>query len=542
MKNLISGIKQFLFVQLVIAGLLWTTFTQAQEKASSNHQDQMTKQVLNKKSSEPEFLKQKEKDNETKSSILEQKSPNSETQPFTKKTRSMTSILVAANLVIPTMDLSLNPVRMNETETMTATVRNVGDVNVTNREIRYYLSTDNVVNSSDRYIGNDYVTLAVGQQGIQTISFVPQNITGLAPGIWYVGIFIPDENEVWTRSGTLQINPALVGDLKVPTTELSLNPVQMNQTGTMTSTVQEVGGAAVTNREIRYYLSTDNDFSSTVDFYLGNDFVTLPANGSGTQTHTFIPQNINGLSPGTYYVMIYIVVEDEVWTRSSTIRIDPITATPNLTIASIALNHNPVLMNQTETITVTVRETGGAALTNREIEYYLSTDNVYNNNDIYLGNDLVSLPANGSGTQTHSFIPQNVSGISSGSYFVIIVIRLQEEEFVHPTKLQINPTPTPNLTIPSTTFILNPNPVPMNQTETITATVKETGGAAVTNREIRYYLSTDNVYSSGTDIYLGNDFVSLPANGSGNQTHAFIPQNVSGVSPGTYFVIIVIVV
>ncbi|MDW3196378.1 MAG: matrixin family metalloprotease [Cytophagales bacterium] len=437
-----------------------------------------------------------------------------------------------ANLEIPFTSLSLDPVRMDQTETITITVNEVGGASISGREVRYYLSTNTTISTSDFYIGNDYVYLSANGSGTESISFVPQNISGLTTGNYYVGIIIPDENEYWYRNDPLTINPAGTSNLEIPTTVLSLDPVRMDQTETITITVNEVGGTSVSNREVRYYLSTNTTISTT-DYYLGNDFVTLSANGSGTESISFMPQNISGISPGDYYVGMIIPDENEYWYRNDPLTITAANGVANLEIPTTVLSLDPVRMDQTETITITVNEVGGASVSNREVRYYLSTNTTISTTDYYLGNDFVTLSANGSGTESISFIPQNISGISPGDYYVGMIIPDENEYWYRNDPLTINAAATPDLEIPTT--VLSLDPVRMDQTETITITVNEVGGASVSNREVRYYLST-NTSISTTDYYIGRDFVTLSANGSGTESISFVPQNISGVSPGDFYV------
>jgi CARDB len=225
-----------------------------------------------------------------------------------------------------------------------------------------------------------------------------------------------------------------------------------------------------------------------------------------------------------------------------------IPALPNL--VATALSFSPTSVNPGGSINLsgTVANNGNAATgTNIKINFFLSTSRTQIDYNLFLHSFVMNALAAG---QSRNFNETVTVPANTAADLYYVWISIDPDKTIPESNDDDNQSPTssrlqvqviqPNLSIISPT--LSPNPVPMNQTETISATVKETGGAAATNREIRYYLSTDNVYSGGTDIYLGNDFVTLPANGSGTQTHAFIPQNVSGISPGTYFVIIVIVV
>ena len=128
------------------------------------------------------------------------------------------------NLEIPSTAVSANPVALDQPLTLTASVYNAGNGSLSNLEIEYYLSINNIISSGDYYLGNDFVTLAPGQSGTETLTVNPlSSVSGLTAGTYYVGILVPGENEYWVRNGTLQVSTSTgTPDIRIEPLTISL--------------------------------------------------------------------------------------------------------------------------------------------------------------------------------------------------------------------------------------------------------------------------------------------------------------------------------
>ena len=110
------------------------------------------------------------------------------------------------NLDILSIDGSPNPLCLtgDSTLTATATVRNTGRLACSFVEIRFWLSRTTPVTTNDCYIGRTFFDLTGGGQGnfrIETLFPGCRN-----PGRWYIGVDIPSEGEMRTRTGALRFN------------------------------------------------------------------------------------------------------------------------------------------------------------------------------------------------------------------------------------------------------------------------------------------------------------------------------------------------
>ena len=437
------------------------------------------------------------------------------------------------------LKFSRNPAKFDEPVTITVMLEEFGGAAATNAELQYFLSADKSITLEDFYLGSDLFDIAAYGKETEEITFIPSDISGLTPGYWYAGFHIVGQNGSWVSSGPLVISlTGNVSDLDLTGFFWDTNPVQMDDPASFTMLFEEIGGEQVIDREIQYYLLTDMDTVTAGQFYIGSDFVTVEANSLSIQIFTFTPQEIPGLVPGSYFLDIRIPFEDDGWWVIEPLIITPASIDPDLEISAITHSKNPVYMNQTDTITATIQEIGGASVTDREIGYYLSNYRYPTTGDYFIGHDYVTLSADSQCTETIAFKPQNISNLNPGIYYVIVRIPDEDDYYCGTENLIIESVPKePDLEI--ATIVLSDTLIQMDEPQTLTATIQELGGESVTNREIEYYLSDNDTINAG-DYYIGSDFVTLSGNGQCTETITFTPQDISGLTPGTWYVGIMI--
>ncbi len=445
-----------------------------------------------------------------------------------EKKSKVSLVPTASDLQISAIALSKDPCKMNEIETITLTVNEVGGSSVSNRKIQYYLSTNTTITTSDYYIGDDYVSLSAYGQGTETISFRPNSVSGLTKGDYYVGIIIPDENQYYWRNDLLTIQDA--AEAEVYHISVNPNPCKMNKSCSITVNVREIQGGSVSNLKMTYHLTNDSNHSITYE--IGSDYINLSAYGSGTESLSFVPESISSLTPGRYWLTIRILDQLASWNYTTPLDIES-AVYADLEIPGISFSQNPCPMNVNETITLDVREVGGESVSNREIKYYLSTDTDITTSDYYIGNDYVTLSANGSGSENIAFKPENITGLTTGDYYVGVMIPDEGNRWWRTDPVTITSPIYTDLELTGIAATLNP--CSLNESETITISIREAGGVAVANRRIQYYLSTDNVITT-SDFYLGDDQVTLSANASGTEDITFVPEDISGLSAGNYYI------
>jgi hypothetical protein len=129
------------------------------------------------------------------------------------------------DLQLTGINSSPNPVSINENLTISTQFFNAGNALASSVEIEYYLSTDSNITTSDKYLGNDFVNIMPGNTTNETFSISPMSsISGLNPGLYYVGIIVPSENEYWYQINSINVTPASTpAEIHVSSLELNFD-------------------------------------------------------------------------------------------------------------------------------------------------------------------------------------------------------------------------------------------------------------------------------------------------------------------------------
>jgi subtilase family serine protease len=267
-----------------------------------------------------------------------------------------------------------------------------------------YLSADNVITSSDIFIGYRYVSGLT--PGASSTADTTITIPTTAPaGTYYIGV-IADYNNVVkesdeTNNGLAGNQIAILGpDLTMTTVS---GPASAARGGTITvsDTATNIGGSSASPFYVGIYLSADAVITES-DMLLG--YRNVPglapgASNTGT-TSVSIPSSI---APGTYYIGAiadnFTIMECDEWDcwdtglgkrivesneANNTLAGSQIVVTgPDLTMTAVS---GPGTGTRGGTITVgnTVTNAGNGASSSFSVALYLSTDSVITSSDIYL--------------------------------------------------------------------------------------------------------------------------------------------------------------
>lgn len=426
-----------------------------------------------------------------------------------------------------------NPVSEDGSLAIAPQLINNGESSATNSEIQYYLSANTTINQSDCYLGNDFVTLDPGETGFESILTDLSTIGCVSPGTYYVGIYFVDEGEDYYFPTPLVIISAIGSpDLTLSGGTFSPNPVAEDDPLAINAQISNIGSETAASYEIQYYLSS-NTTITTGDTYLGNDTVTLGPGETCTESITVDLDAVIGISPGTYYIGVYFVNESNGENFPTPLDITASTTAPDLSLSGGTFSPNPVYENEILYINLQITNNGLGSAVSYEIEYYLSTNTTITQSDCYLGNGFVTLGPGETGIESFSSDLTGIGCLSPGTYYIGIyfVDDLKGEEFITPLEIITAPVETDlNLLGGNCT----PNPVDANQTLSIFPVIIYTGPGTITDTEMQYYLSDDNIIVP-SDCYLGNQFVTLDSGQISAESFSVGLNSVGCISPGTYY-------
>jgi beta propeller repeat protein len=217
-------------------------------------------------------------------------------------------------LTVPNIDLQLKNIYkpssavIGEYVLVPNTIWNNGPEKAGQFTVKYYLSTDSTITSSDVYLGSKTISGLAGKKSslIYMRLKIPLNVSGN----YYLGAVVDSSNAVVetnefnnTKATSNQINiktrDIAITSLTAPTTATRGKKVNVNYT------IKNSGTESVSNASVNYYLSKDTKFSSS-DTFLGSLSISMSAGASSASNISLnIPSTV---AKGTYYI---IAVADE---------------------------------------------------------------------------------------------------------------------------------------------------------------------------------------------------------------------------------------
>jgi prepilin-type N-terminal cleavage/methylation domain-containing protein len=310
-----------------------------------------------------------------------------------------------------------------ESFTITATARNIGAVGSASTTTNYRLSSDDVIDNSDAFLGSSEIpAMAAGDSS-------PQGLAGaLAPsasGEYWVGAcaeVLPDETETANQCSTAVPIQVLGPDLLVFNPGVSKSTLQPSEAFSIGATVGNDSQAPSSSSTIRFYLSTDSNIT-TGDTQIITRTVAPLAGGatSGFNLETSAPSVSR-----FYYVGACVdTVENELITDnqcSSGVAIE--VTKPDLTVIEPSVSSGLVFSGNTYTIFATAKNIGVAASIPRTMNYYMSSDDRIEAQDTWIGQDAVgALAPDGASAQNI-----DVTAPFPGSYYVGACMEVDENE------------------------------------------------------------------------------------------------------------------
>ena len=291
--------------------------------------------------------------------------------------------------------------------TLRATVRNVGNKSSTNTTLRWYLSTDNIIDTNDTLVEtNALSSLAAGDGSSHSITITVTNI----PSTNYYFVCVDSEtNEYYIANNCSSAVRIVVASPELIVTNMmaSTNTVALSEIITLTAMVSNVGTRSSATTTLRWYLSTNSTIDINEDIEIEASAVNiLEADDSSNVSISIAVTN----APSTYY---YYACVDSVTGEtnsndncSSAVRV--VVTAPDLIVTNMMASRTNVIPSEMITLTATVRNMGTRSSATTTLRWYLSTDNTIDTNDTQVATNLPTPLA--SGTSNTVSISTNVPG------------------------------------------------------------------------------------------------------------------------------------
>ena len=422
--------------------------------------------------------------------------------------------------------------------TLSGTVSNAGDAEAPATTLRYYRSTDATITTSDASVGTDAVgALAAAGTSSESISLTAPS----SPGTYYYGACVDavadesDTTDNCSASVKVDVEAPKYPDLEVGTPTVSDSGPETGGAFTLSATVSNTGDGESPATTLRYYRSTDATITIS-DASVGTDAVgALAAAGTSSESISLTAPS----SPGTYYYGACVdAVTGESDTTDNCSSSVPVTVPepqPDLRIVGI-ISFTPLDGVGPGTrigLSVNVRNYGDANSDATTLRYYRSTDATISVSDTEVGTDEVSALI--ASEQVSEGIDLHAPSTAGTYYYGACVDAVTGESDTTNNcsgSLAITvpvPEPEPDLVVGSPT-VSDSSPAP-GASFTLSATVRNAGGAASSSTTLRYYRSTDATITT-SDTSVGTDAVgALAAAGTSSESISLTAPS----SPGTYY-------
>ena len=386
---------------------------------------------------------------------------------------------------LPNLDFASGTGSLSVTGTsidLAVTVINNGSDNAGASVLGYYLSPDYSITTTPNYlIGSDAVaTLAVGATSAETFT-ADVAAMSVPCGTYYIFFCIDHLDQIaesneydndWYFTSPQVTIPCVPNlDLASGTASLSVTGTTIDMAVTVINNGSDTAGASV----LGYYLSPDNNITTTPNYVIGSDAVPTLAVGA-TSAETFTADVAAMSIPcGSYYIFFCIdnlgqIVEsneyDNDWYFTSPQVAIP--CVPNLDLASGTGN---LIVNETSiSVDFSLINNGSTNTGTSEVGFYLSQDALFSTEPNYLF-WTAAIPALGIGaTCAVSITEVDVAAMSipNGTYYVFFFIDHLKQVAESNENDNIWYFSTPQVTVPEITGfadvdisegpILYPNP------------------------------------------------------------------------------------
>ena len=445
----------------------------------------------------------------------------------------------AIELVVDFVSVSPSSLEPGERFTLFATVRNQGSGSSNSTTLRYYRSSNSSISTSDTEVGTDYVgSLQAGQSSDESISLNAPS----SAGTYYYGACadpVPGESDTQnncSKAVTITVGQTRTIEIVVDFVSVSPSSLEPGERFTLNAAVRNQGSGSSDSTTLRYYRSINSSIS-TSDTEVGTDYVgSLQAGQSSDESISLNAPS----SAGTYY---YGACADPVpgesdtqnnCSKAVTITVGQ-TRTIEIVVDSVSISDSGLEPGERFTLNATVRNQGSGSSDSTTLRYYRSTNSSISTSDTEVGTDHVgSLRAGGFSQESISLtVPSN-----AGSYYYGACVDSVPGESdtrnncSNAVKMTVEEPRQPNLyafasSVGDGGLIFTGDP-----SVTFTALVGNDGYGTSAQTTLRYYLSSDSIFTPRDDTQVGQ--INVRPLGAGRES----AYSVTGTAPanvGMYY-------
>jgi subtilase family serine protease len=427
----------------------------------------------------------------------------------------------------------------------TSSIRNIGETAASSSIVRFYISTDTIIDAGDLVLGT-----SSGSSLNPALTYTNRTISNinnisLPPGNYYMIHFVDPNNTVieLNESNNIRYYPLIIYpqyiDLISQNNSFNYDTVSQTSVLPITSGIYNNGTTNSGNTDLRIVLSTDTIYDISDIILYSNSYSQVNRQvGYNVSTNLTIPSTVSG----DYFVLVFADPDDDQieWVETNNILFYPLHILPktyefftsfesissDTLIGGISYTHAGVIFN-----------TGNAACSNILLKTYLSLDTLFSINDVLLTNSGQSISAySGNSYNTNFTMPNSISG---GNYYILFISDETDlyTELDENNNLKYRPIFVKSDGVDVAVFHgYNTADFIPGTTVNIIGNVVNYGNVAANTFIVSAYLSTDSLYSTSPNYFLGQSSNSVSIYGVNNLS---IPiTSFLSVPAGTYYLIL----
>ena len=390
------------------------------------------------------------------------------------------------DLVVEEVSVSNNRLVVEASFTFSATVLNQGQASAEATTVRYYRSEDAEIGGDDEEVdAGDLGGLASVRRGDVAVRLKAPAVAGT----YYYGICVDavaGDNGVNNCSSGVEVR--VTGpDLVVSSAGVSRAQIYIGESFGLSATVQNVGEESADATRVRYYRSADRAIT-TGDTEVGTDEVgRLVVRGSAE-----VETTLRVASAGVYYYGACVDRVGGEYARpnncSAGVQVR-VVGRPDVQIEDVAVSRNRVGRGESFRLSARVVNEGGSVAARAQVVYYRSSDVRITSGDARVGTGSVErLPASSAEGVGIDLTAPTTGGVY---YYGLCVSGVSGETATRNNcssgvALEVS---GPDLVVEEVS--VSSDRLPVEASFTLSATVKNAGGANASATRVRYYLSAD---------------------------------------------------
>ena len=390
------------------------------------------------------------------------------------------------DLLVEEVSVSNNRLVVEGAFTLSATVLNQGQASADATTVRYYRSADAAIGGDDEEVDvGDLGGLGASRPGDVAVRLKAPAVAGT----YYYGICVDamaGDNGVNNCSAGVEVR--VTGpDLVVSAAGVSRAQIYIGESFGLSATVRNVGEEGADATTVRYYRSADRAIT-TGDTEVGTDEVgRLAARGSAE-----VETTLRMASAGVYYYGACVDRVGGEYARpnncSAGVQVR-VVGRPDVQIEDVAVSRNRVGRGESVRLSARVVNEGGSVAARAQVVYYRSSDAQITAEDARVGTGSVEGLAAGSAEGVGIDLTAPTTG---GMYYYGLCVSGVSGETATGNNcssgvaLEVS---GPDLVVEAVS--VSSDRLPVEASFTLSATVKNAGGANASATRVRYYLSAD---------------------------------------------------